>query len=107
VTASGGTTMLGSGQSLNQADLIWIALQPIDRPRSMAFVGPPAMDMCAPSRGINSSSDRAFQGAFGFFLGDLEFPIAIELALSGRKLASAQMNSSISSKSSPQPKNSF
>jgi hypothetical protein len=41
------------------------------------------MDMCAPSRGINSSSDRALRGAFGFFLGDLEFVIAIELALSG------------------------
>ena len=30
---------------------IWIAVHPIDRPRSSALDGPPEIDMCAPSKG--------------------------------------------------------
>src|SRR5260370_3934785 len=34
---------------------IWIAVHPIDRPRSSALHGPPEIDMCAPSKGVYRS----------------------------------------------------
>src|ERR1700740_658243 len=36
---------------------IWMAVHPIDRPRSSALDGPPAIDMCAPSNGIDLSPE--------------------------------------------------
>jgi hypothetical protein len=48
-----------------------MAVHPIDRPRSSAFDGPPAMDMCAPSNGNDSSFGRGLRPAFGLFAGGI------------------------------------
>src|SRR6516162_1500821 len=40
---------------------IWIAEHPIDRPRSRALAGPPAMDMCAPSKGFFTDGEAGLE----------------------------------------------
>jgi uncharacterized protein (TIGR04255 family) len=43
----------------------------MDRPRSKAFAGPPPMDMCAPSSGIDSSILQSFRSLFRASFGGL------------------------------------
>jgi hypothetical protein len=50
-----------------------MALHPIDRPRSSALDGPPAIDIWAPISGNDKFSGLGSQLGFGIFFGDIVF----------------------------------
>ena len=75
---------------------IWIAVQPIDRPRSNALDGPPAMDMCAPSSGIDSSILQSFRSLFRASFGGLilfvDILLTVPLMTPGSPLFEGEFN---------------